>query len=147
MKAEEKNPAVAFVVGLAGSGKSTYAKRAFPDRLLIEENFWSPDYSDQRNQLLDALAKGRDCVVTEIAFCLEQERTKLLEWLSQSAPDATIEWIFFENDLDQANNNCKQREANKETLARLARQNVRYSLGYSRPEGAKIVRVWRGPRQ
>lgn len=106
----------------------------------FDENFAVGD--DQKNDLVENLKRGKDCTVSEASYMFECERKKIIKWLGKKVPDAEVQWIAFENDLETANWNCVMRD-NKGDPAGHVCQNCRTTAYYSYPEGAEILPIYK----
>jgi hypothetical protein len=67
-------PTITFVLGLCGSGKSTYVRQR-PDRLAFDEGVVPglPNYE----AFLDAVASGRDCIVIDVLYLVLRARSSI----------------------------------------------------------------------
>lgn len=127
---------ITVVTGLAGSGKSYFA-RSLPADLLMDDDFF-----DRQSDFMAALREDRNCVIVEAAFMFPKNRDLLAQWLGTNVPNAQVEWIFFENDLAAANANCERRR-DKDPAGHID-QNNRNSTLYVIPDGSRVERIWRG---
>ena len=129
---------VTFILGLCGAGKSHLVKR-MTDVHVIDERFFA-----RKNELFAAIGAGKHCVITEIAFCLEDEREKIVGELSAFAPNIETKWVCFENDLAKANSNCRTGRKDKEPGSEELHVaiNESYSPHYTYPSGAEILPIW-----
>jgi len=110
-------PRVVVVLGLCGSGKSTRATELESTGFInFDEKATGcpihPDLeawpSSRYRDLVQSVAAGRDCVVTDILFLQRAYQEHLIRELSSSRPDVTIEWECYDMaDVDTANFNCK----------------------------------------
>jgi hypothetical protein len=128
---------VTFILGLCGAGKTWLA-----DRMGIrksDEGFLNSPA--QHAALIKALHSGQDCVVVEIAYCLEEGRALIVKELAHAVPTATIKWLCIENDLAKANKNCRER-TNKGGAEGHIVINNSVSPHYTYPEGAEVLSMW-----
>lgn len=127
------------VIGLAGSGKTTFAK-TLPG-ILFDEGVGILPAPTAR--FFDALRAGRDCVVVEATYCFAEARAQFVALLDANVPGTEIEWVCFRNDLPAANANCRRRP-DKDPEGHVAINN-RVAGMYTYPEGARIVDVFTPP--
>jgi hypothetical protein len=94
-----------IIVGLPGSGKSTYVKDKYRGVPIFDDISVTGDLP-----LLEAaLDRGEHCVVIEPLACLEGTRITLANWMK--ARSFSYEWEFFENDPQQCLENVRARKA------------------------------------
>jgi hypothetical protein len=130
---------VTVVLGLCGSGKTTFVKNLVGVTVFDEgvAPGW-PKHVDFQN----ALAAGEDCAVVEIAYCSMTARDEFVRHVLSIRPDTKFNWVCFENDLEAANASCR---ADVSRTSELIRGNVslnqRISAAYSYPSGAIVLRV------
>jgi hypothetical protein len=107
-----------FIVGYCGSGKSHLADemeaglgvRKFDEGFLNDANHHA--------ELIRALRAGVDSVVVEIHYCLEEYRQAITTELEQAVPGVIIEWIYFEADIENANQSCRRRTNEHDPIGR-----------------------------
>jgi hypothetical protein len=130
---------VTFVLGLCGSGKS-YLVDAMTGVEKFQESFF-----DHKDEFLAAVQAGADCVVSELAFLRAKPREEILREILAIAPDAKIKWVCFENDLEQANRNCRRERKDKLPGSEEDHVAINYAHRphYTYPEGAEIIPVRR----
>ena len=68
---------VTFLLGLCGSGKSYLARELRRQRGALVFEDLLHDNAALLPKLIDALKEGKDCVVHEIQFCFEENRTEI----------------------------------------------------------------------
>ncbi len=129
---------VTFILGLCGSGK-THLVKQIADVLVIDESFFA-----RKNELRAAIRAGKNCVITEIAFCREDKREEIVRELLACVPDIEVKWVCFENDLAKANTNCRRERKDKEPGSAEAHVaiNESYSPFYTYPSGEEILPIW-----
>src|SRR4051812_24652103 len=77
-------PTLTAYLGLCGSGKSYLAGQT-TGAVVIDESFF-----DKVPDLLTALRSGKDCVITEIAFCQKPMREQLVNLMNKEVPGSYI---------------------------------------------------------
>lgn len=133
-------PTATFVLGLCGSGKSWHADRIQAD-VKCHEGFWLRDRKAANLAAVAAtLRGGGDIVVTEIAFCCEPARRELVSLL-RAIPNVTVRWVCIENNLEQANANCRQRQAHGDARVQIE-INTKLSPNYTYPGEAEVLPMW-----
>jgi hypothetical protein len=146
-----------LLLGLCGAGKSTRSRElsASGFKNFDEKVTGRPVHPDQTlwpntayPDLLDAVSRGRDCVVTDIVFYLPDAQRRVTNDLLAARSDVVIEWESFDHaDHAIANHNCendrdrtpegtrRNLQQNAATLAHLA--NGTYRL----PAGTRLLRT------
>jgi hypothetical protein len=106
---------VVFVLGLCGAGKSTRASALEAEGFVnldekstgrsVHPEWPTSAYPD----LLEAVAKGRNCVVTDIWFLEPDAQERVTCDLTKACPEVSFEWECFDPaDLELANQNCRR---------------------------------------
>jgi hypothetical protein len=133
-------PIATFVLGLCGSGKSYVADQIKAD-IKFHEGFWAEKRRWHNIAAVRAtLADGGDVVVTVIAFCTQRGRLAVLQALA-GIPDLTVRWIWTENNLEKANENCQRRKGYG-NAARQSEINRSLSAQFHPPDGAEHRPMW-----
>jgi hypothetical protein len=140
---------VVLLVGLPGSGKTTYLSQMLQDGWLIFDDFKAlaiNDCSKFRSsqgfpKLIRALRDGRRCVVADINFCKTESREEAERDLLAEVPSVSISRRFFENDPFACEANLINR--NRQSLQNELRDLQAYSPFYYIPEGSVVLPVWR----
>jgi hypothetical protein len=134
--------ALTVIVGYCGSGKTWLldCKRVErPAAGFMDEGFLSPGNARDltlKAEILQALGAGRDCYITLMDCGLASNRDALTDEIGRAVPGTTITWIFFENDVSKANQNCLRDPARRGARAQgNVEQNHRWAASYSLPEG------------
>jgi hypothetical protein len=131
-----------FVIGLCGSGKTYHSEQLAKETgAELFEGLVEKQQTDLP-RLLQCLKDGKDCVVEEISFCRPDNREFITRLLSQKVPDAQIEWICIENDLEAANWNVTHR-TNKGEADRHMEINGRVHQQYSYPDDCTLLPITR----
>jgi hypothetical protein len=101
-------PKVTFILGLAGSGKSYLASQISEKTGAIIFEGIEGDAEIMKN-MIQHLREGGDCIVEEIAYLRPVMRDKIAIELANAISDLALEWICFENNLEDANWNVVHR--------------------------------------
>jgi hypothetical protein len=149
-------PRVVLLVGLCGSGKSHLARELEKKEgfVSLDESFGGSRFSADSARLLSTgkfkelerqLAQGKDCAFTEAMLMFEQGRQEFEPCLKrlQATRGVTVQWVFFANDPDSANHNCRK-DPNRTDGEGRAALNDRWSHCYTIPAGhtpRPIVRI------
>jgi hypothetical protein len=106
---------VIFVLGLCGAGKSTRASELEAGGFVnLDEKSTGrsahPEWpASAYPDLLEAVAKGCNCVVTDIWFFQPDAQERVTRDLTRACPEVSIEWECFDPaDLQLANHNCQR---------------------------------------
>ena len=135
---------VTFLLGLAGSGKTYRAKEL---KTQTGAEILEGTEGEEKEKLLRAMVQrlkdGKNCVVEEIAYCLPSHREAIVATLCSLVSDIEIEWICFENDLESANWNVKNREDKSDAVQDHLHINQHYHGLYIYPSGADVKSIHR----
>ena len=118
------------VVGLPGSGKTWYAKNVLKWDYLVDD---PTDFFDFPRDV----PPEKTVVVCDPALCMSKTRAKSI--LGVMYPEHEIEWIFFENDLEQCKKNVAYRNDGRKVNITLEHLSKNYVI----PEGVVPLPVWR----
>lgn len=137
------------VVGLPGSGKSTFVEKmklegagfcvhdfhadAYMNSPQVEHSRHYPD-------LVRNLHCGVDCVIADIAFCDPARRVSLEQTLQGEIPNLRITWTYFENAPEKCARNIKRRA--RSSLAADMDALWKHSAVYRIPHGVSIIPVY-----
>jgi hypothetical protein len=108
-------PKVTFILGLAGAGKSTLAKRLNADgRHFVIDGEFDPDldqaqFDRKYAERVGNLRNGVDAIVIELSLGDELARDHLTELLRHDVLGVVFEWKCFEKDLARAAINVRKR--------------------------------------
>lgn len=98
------------LVGMPGSGKSHYIKSLQPPLSgICLHDYMSNSHGDSKHftdsryyaDLIRNLLEGKECLIAEIEYCDTWRRIEVEEVIKRDAPDAQIEWRYFENDPEK----------------------------------------------
>ncbi len=136
---------VTFILGYCCSGK-TYLADEMVKTLGVkkfEEGF--RDDMNKHAQLIKALRNNIDCVVVEIDYCLEQRRQSIVEKLKREIPEVTVNFVFFEANLDKANENCRRSNHKDDPEGHIWINTHRIGSGYKIPPGEIVLEIYQVP--
>lgn len=111
------------VVGLPGSGKTTYIDRLIAEGELdgyCDDYQYSPDrrhsssvseqdaryFEKQDNQLFEAIAQGRRWAVADTRYCDPANRSRLEDIVCSRFADLVLKYVYFENKPGKASHNA-----------------------------------------
>jgi len=135
------------IVGYCGAGKTVvwrHLATAYPEAALMDGGFALPvDEGTQRERagVLQALRDGRSAIVTSLECATAGNRDAVMHQVLTDAPGTRFLWMFFENDVEKANRNCRldpNRQADVEGYIGI---NSRASAGYSIPAEAIVLKI------
>ena len=136
-----------LVVGLPGSGKSTWCKAvAAQTGALYIDDFKSraPDLvfvnALKLPQLTRTIADGQRCIVSDIDFTRTEARSEAHRFLARRFPELRPAWVYFENNPDQCRANVLA-DVSRKPENRLREINARWAA-YRIPTGAFTRPVW-----
>jgi len=140
-------PRVLFVVGLPGSGKTTFIRefqtgggRCFDDyKARARHDSSHFDQSQHFGELLSALRAGRECLVSDIDFCKADARQEATVLLRREIPDVEIQWRCYENAPDKCRKNVVARA--RPSLPNDLRAIEKYAPIYTYPDGCQPIPV------
>jgi len=143
------NPTITFVVGLPGSGKSTWIERQAQgtDALVIHDfkagsHNDDPAFQSSRHlpELKAAVESGRNSFIADIDFCRSASRMEADLFLTKAFPGVKVKWMFFEKNVAACQANVR-RDIDRRVHARLAKI-AEFEPQYQIPQGATVVPVW-----
>src|SRR5207244_2733612 len=117
---EMRNMAVLTIVGgLPGSGKTTCLNQLRKERVdlgLVESDYKKDSishraemiHSKHHDNLVPALAAGKDCVIADIVFVRRSKQCEIQDLIRSKVPGVTIQWVIFENDWEQCIRNVQR---------------------------------------
>lgn len=139
-------------VGLPASGKSFHIRKLVVDGAIRSdcafEDFQrgarndSPRPEDSRHlaPIAEHLRQGRDCATADIAFCLADKRRDFVEVVRRRAPNATIDFRYFENAPEACLRNAI-RDGGPDVLHRMKMIDV-LTGRYRIPPGTRPITVY-----
>ncbi len=135
---------ITFTIGLCGSGKTFYSERLQQKtgakifegigKGIVNNKHWPA--------IINHLNDDKDCIVEEMDFCFQKPRDEAVKYILANAPGTKIEWVCFENNLDSANWNVRQRN-NKGDIDGHLHINMQLHKIYVYPPNAKIIPIKR----
>lgn len=144
------NPKITFVVGLPGSGKSTWMKqqKAQGNDVHILDDFKANAHNDDPafcssrylSELKAAVESGRDIFIADIDFCRSASRIEADLFVTRNFPEATVRWIFFEKSIISCKENVR-RDHERDVDSRLAKIDE-FEPQYQIPSDATCIPVW-----
>lgn len=136
------------IVGMPGSGKTTYAKKLVEEGLIDnycdDYEFWplktdGKVWRDEDRRLIAGLNKGQAWAVADTRYCDSLERRKLKLALKKLVPNLKISYVYFDNRPDSCELNATRRKGG------LPRHEINliyyYTKLYKIPPGAKIIKI------
>ena len=133
---------IIILVGLPGSGKSRMAKQINIDNGNKYKVIDDP--KSLENDIKPFINK--DLIITDPALCFESNREKAEEFFKEFAPDAKIDWIYFENNPEQCLINADIRNRTLRISMKPTRNVDSFIKNlhqfYTIPEGTNVVSVW-----
>ncbi len=107
-----------FSVGLPGSGKTFLVKQLEAQGFRKFDDFKSNAHDDSPlfhkaqtfQALIGTLKRGQKCVVADIDFCRQEAREEA-EHLLPKVAHVSIEWVFFEKNVEQCEANIRHRNS------------------------------------
>jgi hypothetical protein len=131
---------ITFLVGLPASGK-TFLGNTMKDIFNIP---FIDDISmpGQLDLFEDNLKLGKDIIVADVFLCLEIERLKATNYVHKFMQklnmEFTIEWIYFENNIEKCLKNVKNRADGRAVEGLIRHLTKEYKI----PENIKAKEIW-----
>lgn len=138
------------LIGLPGSGKTTFLKQRFqiehPEVIVFDDyqanaivDLPDPQWSRNRADAIEALRSGRDVLVSDVNYCRSAVLERLVDLMRIDVPGVEVELIYFANDPASAIHNVRLR--GREGHLREIELIRDLSKGYAPPRDAmQIVR-------
>lgn len=129
---------VTLIVGLPGSGKTTYAKS-----LLSDDMFLIDDPNKDKTLFDQAIASGKSHILLCDPLLIGAHMKRVEDFLKGKFDQIEFDWIYFENDPDAAwlnhleRNKTDPRDISRKWFDKLSEQ-------YVIPEGSVVMPVYKG---
>lgn len=124
-----------LVVGLPGSGKSTYVKNNYPD-FIIHDDFLSNVWN---GKAIDDVNKGKDVILVDPRLTYPKTFSRVINMFNKQ-PDLII---LFENDPDQCIMNSKLRVPYRDVHRNITSFSEHYSFDTYLNYETKVVDVYK----
>lgn len=141
---------ITFIIGLPGSGKTTYIKNHFKNAIVFDDFHKdaknnSPLFKMSANYLptIKALIDGKECVIADVEFCrpenLEIATQELKEVATVFNLSIEMDFLFFENAPEKCKTNAiyRGRAHHPQELAKIDELAKIYCI----PSNAKIIPI------
>lgn len=136
------------IVGYCGAGKSTVKDKlaaACPAARVMDEGFVVPTNDRdhrERGAIFEALRDDRPAIVTSLECANEVTRVTVKNQVQSEAPGTLILWLFIENNVERANENCRRDRSRAASVDGLVAINNRCSAWpYSIPPEAIVLKM------
>lgn len=151
MLAECLPPDLLVIVGMPGSGKTTYAdkliKRGQLDGFCDDYQHGpcresNPGIYEEDKILMNALSEGKRWAIADTRYCDAIERNKLSEALQNLFPGLILQFVYFENNTELCDHNATVR---KHGIPPIHERSLMYYYSdiYDIPEDAKVIKIKR----
>ena len=142
-------PKLIIVIGMPGSGKTTYLERLLQNKTITEfyddyqghtyDGQLDPRLSKYYTPLLTRLKRGKTLAVSDIRYCLHEELNRFVQAILEVAPETLLEFCYFENDPQSCKKNVKKR-ARTDRVERELRLIDEYAPRYTIP-AVQVLKV------
>ncbi len=135
---------ITFIIGLCGSGKTHYSEvwRQKTGAKIFEGIGKSIGGNTNWSAIINHLNAGEDCIIEEMNFCFQDPRNEIIRYILNKASGTKIEWVCFENNLESANWNVRQR-TNKGDIDGHLKINEQLHRDYTYQPGVEIIPITR----
>jgi predicted kinase len=96
---------IVIVIGLPGSGKTTYCYDNFETYLIFDD--YISMYHD--NKMIDSLKKNKNVCINDPRLCIYEVFERHIKKIKKYVDNDEIKIILFENELNKCLNNNKNR--------------------------------------
>lgn len=142
---------VHFIIGLSGSGKSTFI-RDIVRKIDHSENItvlMIDDFGSNMDRLCfkiidDSKTKHNKIFLSSHMFCKKKILDNSIKYMEEKYPDVKIIYTYFDNNIQQACNNLFWREK-QQRVKELVKTNRSLSKTYYPPKNSRNVAVGDGP--
>ena len=136
------------LIGLPGSGKSTFLRRIFhderPDVLILDDyqanaiaSQPDPQWSRNRPAAVEALRSGQPVLISDVTYCSRPALDRVTALMREEVPGIDIQLIYFANDPTSAEHNVRLR--GRDGLERELELIEALSKNYQPPEDAMPI--------
>ena len=136
-------PTLTVIIGYCGSGKSFWIEQKrveFPDAYCQDEGAQLIPSGGLDPKVAEQLKK-RDCFVSLMECGDPRNRAALEASVQQLVPGAVVKWIFFENDVDKANRNCRNDRQRSRAVEANVSQNNAFVPRFSIPDVSTVLPI------
>lgn len=138
-----------ILVGFPGSGKSYYInniKEEYNGK--VADDFMKDSKDNSREflrschweELVADLNDDRDCLISDIRFCNEEDRNNFESQLKKSVDNVVLDWQYFENNPDVCIRNVLSRQSQQKykQIQYIICNRIKYQI----PENSEIIPVY-----
>ena len=117
-------------------------QKAHPKSKTFDEHLTNPDKLGDatRKQIVKLLKNGIDVYASDLWCGWTPSRKKVVKYFRRQIPKLRIMWLYYENSLSLANNNCKKRR-NKGDAKGHIKINRQWSKHLTPPKNAVIMKI------
>jgi len=137
-----------IVIGLCGSGKSwllkrlakTHPKARIFDEGVADRGKWQKRGIIKRKTIARCLRRGQDVFASDLWCGYAPSRKIVLKHLRQLVPNLCIVWLYFENNIRAANNNCRLRKNKRDAKGHI-KINRKWHKRLTVPRDAIVLKI------